>query len=191
MLPVEEPHWFDAEVRPCEPALRAYLQKRFPALSDHDDLVQEAYLRLLRARREGRVTSAKAFLFTVARNLAIDMFRRRRTAVHEPISDALEHSHSALEEPIDFVVASDHERRLNGLLEAVLALPERCRLVMMLRHLDGLSYKEIAEQLDISANTVRVHMVKGVKDCTAFLRERGLLDEVCARSAAGEEDSAS
>src|SRR5581483_2643307 len=93
MLPVEEPHWFDAEVRPCEPALRAYLQKRFPALSDHDDLVQEAYLRLLRARREGRVTSAKAFLFTVARNLAIDMFRRRRTAVHEPISDALEHSH--------------------------------------------------------------------------------------------------
>ena len=188
MPPVEELHWFDTEVRPCEPALRAYLQKRFPALSDHDDLVQEAYVRLLHARREGRVTSAKAFLFTVTRNLAIDMFRRRRrTATHEPISDVVDQP--ALEEPVDFVAASEHQRRMDILLEAVLALPERCRMVMMLRHLDGLSYKEIADRLGISANTVRVHMVKGVKDCTVFFRQQGLLDDVVAAgpAAGGEE----
>jgi len=179
MLPVEELHWFDTEVRPCEPALRAYLQKRFPALSDHDDLVQEAYVRLLRARREGRLTCAKAFLFTVTRNLAIDMFRRRRRiATHEPISDSAEQA--ALEEPIDFVSATEHQRRLDILIEAVVALPERCRMVMMLRHLDGLSYKEIADRLGISANTVRVHMVKGVKDCTVFFRKQGLLDDAIA-----------
>ncbi len=177
MPPVEELHWFDTEVRPCEPALRAYLQKRFPALSDHDDLVQEAYVRLLRARREGRITSAKVFLFTVTRNLAIDMFRRRRHAsAHEPISDLVDQR--ALDEPVDFVAASEHQRRLDALLEAVVALPERCRMVMMLRHLDGLSYKEIADRLGISANTVRVHMVKGVKDCTVFFRKQGLLDGV-------------
>lgn len=176
MLPVEELRWFDTEVRSCEPALRAYLQKRFPGISDHDDLVQEAYLRLLRARREGRVTCAKAFLFTITRNLAIDTFRRRRAAIHESISGDLDHP--ALEEPLDFVVASEHQHRLNVLLEAVVALPERCRMVMMLRHLDGLSYKEIADQLGISANTVRVHMVKGVKECTAYLRERGLFDDL-------------
>ena len=131
MLPVEELHWFDTEVRPCEPALRAYLQKRFPALSDHDDLVQEAYIRLLRARREGHLTSAKAFLFTVTRNLAIDMFRRsRRISTHEPISDVAEQP--ALEEPIDFVSATERQRRLDLLVEAVLSLPERCRMVMML-----------------------------------------------------------
>ena len=190
MLPVEELHWFDTEVRPCEPALRAYLQKRFPALSDHDDLVQEAYVRLLCARREGRLTSAKAFLFTVTRNLAIDMFRRRRrTATHEPISDVI--NQPALEEPIDFVAASEHQRRLDVLLEAVVSLPERCRMVMMLRHLDGLSYKEIADRLGISANTVRVHMVKGVKDCTVYFRKQGLLGEVVAvDSAASGEDLA-
>jgi RNA polymerase sigma-70 factor (ECF subfamily) len=187
MLPVEELQWFDTEVRPCEPALRAYLQKRFPALSDHDDLVQEAYLRLLRARREGRVTSAKAFLFTVTRNLAIDMFRRRRSSAHEPISEVLDQP--PLEEPIDFVTAAERQHRLDVLLEAVVALPERCRIVMMLRHLDGLSYKEIAEQLGISANTVRVHMVKGVKDCTAYFRKHGLLDDVAgADSSAATED---
>ncbi len=190
MLPVEELHWFDTEVRPCEPALRAYLQKRFPALSDHDDLVQEAYVRLLRARREGRLTCAKAFLFTVTRNLAIDMFRRRRRiSTHEPLSELTEQA--VLEEPIDFESASEHQRRLDILIEAVVALPERCRMVMMLRHLDGLSYKEIAERLGISANTVRVHMVKGVKDCTIFFRKQGLLDEVLAGgSNPSEEDAA-
>ena len=56
-----------------------------------------------------------------------------------------------------------------------MALPERCRQVMMLRHLDGLAYKEIAERLGISPETVKVHMIKGVKDCTRFFRQRGLL----------------
>jgi RNA polymerase sigma-70 factor (ECF subfamily) len=46
---------------------------------------------------------------------------------------------------------------------------------MMLRHLDGLAYKEIAERLEISPETVKVHMIKGVKDCTRFFRQRGLL----------------
>jgi RNA polymerase sigma factor (sigma-70 family) len=188
MPPVEELHWFDTEVRPCEPALRAYLQKRFPALSDHDDLVQEAYVRLLRARREGRVTSAKAFLFTVTRNLAIDLFRRhRRIAPHESISELAEQS--ALEAPIDLVAATEHQRRLDLLIEAVVALPERCRDVMMLRHLDGLSYKEIADRLGISANTVRVHMVKGVKDCTVFFRKHGLLDDMMVAEIPASEET--
>ena len=47
----------------------------------------------------------------------------------------------------------------------------------MLRHLDGLAYKEIAERLGISPETVKVHMIKGVKDCTRFFRQRGLLGE--------------
>ncbi len=175
MLPLEELHWFDTEVRPCEPALRAYLRKRFPALSDHDDLVQEAYVRLLRARRAGHLTSAKAFLFTVTRNLAIDMYRRRRrVATHVPISEFAEQP--ALDEPVDLVTAIEHQRRREVLIDAVVSLPERCRDVMMLRHLDGLSYKEIAERLGISPNTVKIHIVKGMKDCTAFFRKQGLLE---------------
>ena len=173
MSPVEELHWFNTEVKPCEPALRAYLQKRFPALGDHDDLVQEAYVRLLNVRREGRVISVRAFLFTVARNLAIDMFRSRsRSGLHESISEVDEAV--ALEGTSDTLAAIENQQRLDLLLEAVLALPERCREVMMLRHLDGLAYKEIADRLGISPNTVRVHLVKGVSDCTAYFRKQGL-----------------
>ena len=74
MPPTDQARWFSAHVQPYEPALRAYLQKRFPALPDHDDLVQETYVRTLRAYEGGRVTHARAFLFTTARNAAIDLF---------------------------------------------------------------------------------------------------------------------
>jgi RNA polymerase sigma-70 factor (ECF subfamily) len=184
MSPVEELHWFNTEVKPCEPALRAYLQKRFAGLDDHDDLVQEAYVRLLNIRRKGRLVSAKAFLFTIARNLAIDMFRRRqRAASHEPISELADVP--ALDVVGDGAFPGESQQRLEVLLEAVLSLPERCREVMVLRHLDGLSYKEIADRLEISPNTVRVHLVKGVSSCTAFFRKKGLFEHDLANPEAG------
>ena len=174
MIPSEQDRWFSEEVKPCEPALRAYLLKRFPSLPDHDDLLQETYTRLLRARETGRLTYAKAFLFTAARNVAIDMFRRRRTVQHEAISEFA--VQPPLEESPGIVESLDRQQRREVLIQAVASLPERCRQVMMLRHLDGLSYKEIAGRLAISPETVKVHMIKGVRDCTAFFKHHGLLE---------------
>ncbi len=174
MPPTDQAAWFSEQVQPHEPALRAYLSKRFPTLPDHDDLVQETYIRTLRAHEGGRVPCARAFLFTTARNAAIDLFRRRRANTHEEISESA--ALPLLDEAPDVGEATEREQRLEVLLEAILALPERCRQVMMLRHLDGLAYKEIAERLRISPETVKVHMIKGVKDCTRFFRQRGLLE---------------
>ena len=55
--------WFATHVQPHEPMLRAWLRNRFRSEDDLDDLVQESYLRLLRARERGEVASPKAFLF--------------------------------------------------------------------------------------------------------------------------------
>jgi RNA polymerase sigma-70 factor (ECF subfamily) len=178
MSPTEQSRWFTDEVKPHEPILRGYLSKRFPSLPDHDDIVQEAYSRLLRVAGNGEITYAKGFLFTVARNLAIDMLRRRQKVEHESISEMVEMP--ALEEAPGVVDALERQRRLDVLVEAMASLPERCREVTMLRHLDGLSYKEIAVQLGISPNTVKLHIVKGVRDCTAFFRAKGLLETASA-----------
>ena len=62
--------WFSEHVQPHEPALRAYLSRRFPTGCDHDDLVQETYSRLLRLENPRGLTHPKAFLFTTARNAA-------------------------------------------------------------------------------------------------------------------------
>ena len=89
MLNSEQTRWFHAEVKPLEPLLRGYLQKRFPAVADHDDIIQETYARVLSAQTSGRLTFVKGFLFAAARNIAIDLIRAGRKRVHEPISEQL------------------------------------------------------------------------------------------------------
>jgi RNA polymerase sigma factor (sigma-70 family) len=172
MPPTEQARWFAEEVQPHEPALRAYLLARFPSLSDHDDLVQEAYSRLLRAQAAGKVRYARALLFTTARNAALDLFRRRRVPL-EMVTDDLELA--VLDEQLDAADLVGQQQELDILAEAVRALPDRCRQVIMLRYLDGLTYKEIALQLGISPETVKVHMAKGMRRCAEFFQQRGLL----------------
>lgn len=174
MPPSEQARWFYEEVHPHEPALRAYLQVRFPTLADHDDLVQETYVRLLRAKSTGGVRYPKAFIFTAARNVAFDLFRRRRA---NPIEFGNYQAELvALDPQPGADEALDQHYELEVLAEAVRALPDRCRQVIMLRYLDGLAYKEIAEQLNISPETVKVHLAKGIRRCAAIFSERGLLD---------------
>lgn len=187
MSPVEENLWFNTEIKPWEPVLRAYLMRRFPALGDHDDVMQEAYTRVLRAKRMGQHACGKAFLFAVAKNLAIDTFRRRSVTALEPISDDAERR--SLLDLEDTPTAIDHQQRLDVLLKAVGALSGRCREVLLLRYLDGLPYKEIAARLGISPNTVRIHMVKGMRDCTDYFRGIGLIEDEEVDALAPEESS--
>jgi RNA polymerase sigma factor (sigma-70 family) len=170
----EDARWFSESVLPYEPALRAYLSKRFPGLPDHDDLVQETYAKVLRARKDGRLVHARGFLFTAARNAAIDMFRRRRVAAHEPLGTVEENPE--LEEPTSFRDTIERKHQLVTLAEALAGLPERCRQVMMLRYLDGLPPRDIATRLGISPETVKVHLLKGVRDCTVFFERRGMFE---------------
>ena len=56
---LETARWYDEEFRPHAPALRAWLRAQFPSLLDPDDLVQESYLRLLRARNSGMTANTQ------------------------------------------------------------------------------------------------------------------------------------
>ena len=87
MPPPDQALWFAEIVRPHEPALRAFLSRRFSSLPDHDDLVQETYARLLRLSDPERLVHARAFLFTTARNVAIDHVRRTQRTPVDSIDD--------------------------------------------------------------------------------------------------------
>lgn len=180
MSSAEQARWFSEHVQPHEPALRAYLSKRFPALPDHDDLVQETYSRLLRVSDPSRLSHPKAFLFTTARNAAIDLFRRRRVQPLENLDDVI--ALPPLDEAPGVVESLERRHRGEALTEALRSLPERCREVMLLRYLDGCSGKEISERLDISLGTVKGHLLKGVRDCARFFEARGFVEAAPAES---------
>ena len=179
MSPPDQAVWFAEAVRPHEPALRAFLSQRFASLPDHDDLVQETYARLLRVSDPQRLVHARAFLFTTARNVAIDHFRRTRRTPVDPIDDNTE---IALLEPAPGAGETlDRAERHEAMLTALGTLPDRCREVMLLRYVDGFSAQEIAAHLGLAPATVRVHLMKGVRDCAQFFRTHGLLDATPAK----------
>lgn len=168
----EHSRWFADEVQPHEPALRAYLRRRFPDATEVDDLVQESYLRMLRARQTAPIASAKAYLFTTARNLALALFRRPKIFAPIAVTDLAESR--IIQDGVDVVEEVSTNQEVALLLDAIDALPNRCREIFILRKLRGLAQKEIAAQLGLSEQTVQVQVARGAKKCAQFLRRRGV-----------------
>jgi RNA polymerase sigma factor (sigma-70 family) len=159
--------WFATHVQPHEPMLRAWLRNRFRSEDDLDDLVQESYLRLLRARERGEVASPKAFLFSIARNLALDRFRHREVLPTEPLAESEELAVLIEGDHIPDLIA--HHEELALLTEAIQSLPDRCRQIFTLRKVYGLSQAEIAAQLGVSENTISAQLTIGAKKCMTFM----------------------
>ena len=165
---VEEARWFAEEVQPFELPLRAYLSRSIRSQADVDDLVQHTYARLLKAKEKGPIRYAKGLLFAIARNAVCDFLRRKNVAEVVPITDNATVPVLSNDENLIELVCRREELAL--LTDAINSLPERCREVILLRKIKGLSQREIAELLGIAEHTVEAHAAKGVRRCAEYLR---------------------
>ncbi|HEY4125833.1 MAG TPA: RNA polymerase sigma factor [Rhizomicrobium sp.] len=152
--------WFVREVLPLEAALMQFLRRSWHNKAEIDDLRQEVYVRVCEAARKEIPHPAKPFVFAVARNLLVDRVRREHVVSIETMSD-LDTLGIAVEEPGPDRNAIAHQelRRLQGALDQ---LPQRCREAVLLRKIEGLSYREIAQRMGISEDTVSEHLSKGM-----------------------------
>ncbi len=167
----EQGRWLADEVRPHEQAVRGYLRHQFPSL-ETDDVVQESYLHLLRSHAAGKIASARAYFFRVARNTAIRFLHRRQGAISEVAVNRTE-GFQLIDGGQDAAAAVNAQQRLELVADAVDQLPVRCRAIIRHAVVDGLSAPEIASRLGLSESTVRVQLARGVKRCAEYLRERG------------------
>lgn len=161
--------WFVRDVLPHEGALRGYLSRFFAQSADVEDVLQDTYVRLitLSADERTRIRSPHAFLFTTARNVALDRLRKQRVVSLETMAE-LEEATVIDESPGAYEVINT--RQEIALLNRSLAcLPERCRQVLTLRKIYGLSQKEIAARLKITENTVEKHISNGMRLCATYL----------------------
>lgn len=170
----EESRWFAEEVHVHDVALKHYLRSSFPAIRDVEDIAQESYLRLWRRRAVDPIRSARAFLFTIAQRVALDAVRRlRRSPVDAEVClgdiDVVDQAPGGSE-------CLSRSERIQLLIEAIDALPGRCREVVVLRKLQLVSQRDTATQLGISEKGVENQLARGLERCRSFLRRRGVTD---------------
>ena len=122
------------------------------------DLVQEAFLRLLGRPRAEVEPRLPGWLYAVVRNLAIDRMRRgrRMERAATPVLDAT----PGAGDPVERAAARDQAERAVRVLES---LPEKQREALRLRLQHGLAYREIAEVMDVTVNHVGVLLHEGLK----------------------------
>jgi RNA polymerase sigma factor (sigma-70 family) len=168
---LQDVRWFTEEVHRHEPSLRAYLRDAFPVVRDVDDVVQESFLRTWRTRGSQPIRSARAFLFQVARRVALDLVRRDRCAPFKPVTDLT--ALPVLESAPDGAEAAGVREKLHLVADAIEALPSRCRQVVILRKLQGLPQKEVAARLGLSEKTVEAQLSRGLARLEEYLRRRG------------------
>jgi len=151
----------------------AFLRRVSGSAADADDLGQETFLRAYTALQEYppdrlRALRPRAWLLTIAANAWRNHVRSRVRRPESPLvtHDAAEIWPDAAPGPAELAATADDRRRLVAALQE---LPESHRACVVLRHIVGLSYAELAEIQGSPVGTVKAHVSRGVDSLRQLL----------------------
>jgi RNA polymerase sigma-70 factor (ECF subfamily) len=154
-----------------EKGFRYFFREYYPALTWYahsltrdkplaEDIVSDAFIKLWE-RREMMESAAhiRSFLYATVRNACIDQLRRRQ---RYPLQDTeqLELPVSPDQDAFNKLVATETWRRVGAAIDT---LPEKCRQVFRMIYLQGKDYPQVARELRLSINTIRVQKAKALK----------------------------
>lgn len=146
----------DAAFAEYRPGLQRFLRGRSHVPQTAADLAQEVYLRILRFPPHEVIEQPQAYLYRIAANVVHDFNLRARASLVAFDERAVEEfSEQQADASRDEVADRDE-------LEKLLApLPPAWRAAIVLRHRDGFSYEEIAQQLKTTVEAVKKYLVRG------------------------------
>lgn len=142
--------------------LEAYLTRRLRDADTAAELTQEAFLRFTeKVCHEGEcITHPRSYLFRTAHNLAID-FLRQQPGYDIPGDEVdLEQIIDEAPTPDDIVGAQNEIKKLHQILAE---LPERTQQIFTLCRINGLTYRQVADLLEISESSVQKHLAQALK----------------------------
>ncbi len=163
-----------SELRAQRTNLLRYVGRHVDDAALREDIVQEAYLRLLsyQAKPDNRVTNAMGLLRRIALNLTRDYFRRSGSAAFAELSEDMACPHT------DVARQAEHRQMVDIVAGVLGRMPDLRRDVFVHRRVHGFSAREAAEHFGISPAAVDAHVARAVLDlhlAMEKLEKRGAL----------------
>jgi RNA polymerase sigma factor (sigma-70 family) len=153
----------------CRDGLVRSIMKMSVEQQDVDDILQEAFIRVLNSDAKQEIKSPKGYLFVVSRNLVLKKLIQQSKEIHTELDDAL------IEDDVDNTVEKELYQKLKfeRFSKVLSSLPEKNRRAILLRKLYCLSHKEIAKKMDVSVSSVEKYIATGLKICKQSLCAQG------------------
>ena len=151
-------------------SLMRYTSRYFRKTHEIEDVVQEAFVKVLEAQGDTTIRSIDAYLFRTARNIALNTIGKYDYKLTETLGDLILETDIAPSSTLEEQYESQQQFEL--FCESLVDLPDRCQQAFVLRRVYGFSQAEIAERMDISVNTVEMHLAKGVVRCERYMRKQ-------------------
>ncbi|MCH9690457.1 MAG: RNA polymerase sigma factor [Gammaproteobacteria bacterium] len=151
-----------------EPRLRNYLVSRINR-ADVDDLIQDIFIRVQLRQQEQAISNPRSYIFAVARNLLINRYRRQR------ILGRVFHDGSVQEMEIPDLISPERtaigKQEYCRALRAILQLPPRARTAFQLHRFEEMSYREVAEHMKISRESVKELIQRALKRVRGVMKD--------------------
>jgi len=161
--------WFKREILIHEVILMRFIARLWPRHDEIADIRQETYARVYEAARDARLQSPKEFLFATARHLMADRIRRERIVSIRAGGD-IDYLNVLVDEISPEQRVGAHQE-LARVTQAFDRLSEKCREVVWLRRVKGLSQKEAAAQMGLAEKTIEKHLRNGTRQLAHYMRE--------------------
>ena len=168
--PKEELMSFEAAMLPHLDAAHNLARWLLRNEQDAQDVVQEAYLRAFRSFSGFHGTNGRAWLLTIVRNTSYTLLKKNRAVDFTTPFD--EEIHAAGHESVSPATILEHSEDAELIREAMDELPAEFREILVLRHQEGLSYKEIADIAQIPLGTVMSRLARARDKLKEYLADR-------------------
>ena len=156
-----------------EKAIKKYLYRFFSRPQDVEDIAHEAFIKAFATELRGPILNPKALLFRAAKHSALSELARKSNTTTSYMEETEDKAVLMDVDGLGPEDVHDSRRKLVTLSMAVSQLLPVCRKVFILRKIEGLSMKEVAEKLGIAVSTAEKHAAQGLIKCSAYMREHG------------------
>lgn len=158
----EEVKWFRSIFDTYYESIRSFAYFKTGNVDLADDIVQESFLKVWSMRNSVRTETVKSLLYTIAGNIIKNHYK------HLQVKYAFQ-KENPMESPSESADSDVRMDELNKQLQdALAAIPEGPREVFLMNRIEGLSYTEIAERLNLSVKAIEKRMSEALR----VLRER-------------------